>query len=93
MARNDTPLFSAPRSRSLAVILGALVAAVVTTAGMPTYLPLVQTDSIGIPIVLFPLTWLLLFLFCAMSKSVTRVWLLLAVLTFVHAFLIYRALS
>jgi hypothetical protein len=86
-------LFSSQGYRTLAVTLGALLAAVVTTAAMPLYLPLPQTDSIGIPILFFPLTWLLLFLFSAICHRLALVWLLQAALVLVHGVMIYGVLS
>jgi len=88
-----SPLFSSPISRCLAATLGALLASVLTTAGMPVYLPFAQLENIGIPIVLFPVTWLVLFLYSVMSESMWRVWLLLAILTLGHAALIFHTLS
>ena len=90
---NSESLFTSHVARSIAATLGAIVAAVIVTAGMPTYLPLSQTDSIGLPILLFPLTWFFLFLFSALCKNVWHAWLLIAVLTLSHAGLIAVSLS
>lgn len=92
MART-TNLFSAPKSRLLACIAGALLAATLMTAGAATYLPFNEIDRIGVPILLFPVTWTLLFLFSAMSRSIWKVWLGLGLLCLVHAGLIYQHLT
>lgn len=92
MARTAV-LFSAPKNRLFACILGALIASTVITAGAATYLPFNEIDRIGVPILLFPITWALLFLFAAMSRRMLRVWAVLAVLTLVHAGLIYQHLA
>ena len=92
MAR-ETELFSSPKSRTFACVLGSLVAALVVTAGMPVYLPFSQTDNIGLPILLFPVTWLLLFLYGAMCQRVWRAWFLFAVLAVGHATLIFLNLG
>ena len=55
-------LFPSPKSRVLAATIGVLLAAVIITAAMPVYLPLPQASRVAMPIVLFPITWLLLFL-------------------------------
>lgn len=86
-------LFTAPVSRTLAAIGGTLVASVAVTAGMPLYLPFSQTDNIGLPIVIFPVTWLVLFLYSCLCRRAWRAWALLAGLTVVHAALIYGSLA
>ncbi|HSX49626.1 MAG TPA: hypothetical protein VLF09_01630 [Cellvibrio sp.] len=92
MARTAV-LFSAPKTRLFACLLGALVAATLITAGAATYLPFNEIDRIGVPILLFPITWTLLFLYAAMSRSMIRVWAVLITLTLVHAGLIYQHLA
>lgn len=92
MGRSKAPLFEAPIARTLGATLGALVTAVVVTAGMPLYLPLSQADSIGIPILLFPFTWIALFLYCALCRQVSRAWLLMLAATLAHGVLIYFSL-
>lgn len=87
------PLFTHPRSRAWASALGSLVTSVLVTAAAPLYLPFSQTDSIGIPILLFPVTWLALFLYSALAARVDVVWLVLAGLGLSHAALIYLAIA
>lgn len=92
MARTPT-LFSAPKTRLLACIIGVLITATLITAGGATYLPFNEIDRIGVPILLFPVTWTLLFLFAAMARSVWRVWAALSLVSLVHAGLIYQHLA
>lgn len=92
MARPPS-LFSAPKTRLLACILGVLVTATLITAGGATYLPFNEIDRIGVPILLFPVIWSLLFLYSAMANSLWRVWAVLSVLSVVHAGLIYQHLA
>lgn len=92
MART-TVLFSAPKSRLLACIAGALLAATLITAGAATYLPFNDIDRIGVPILVFPVTWTLLFLFCAMTQSIWKVWLGLGLLCLIHVGFIYQQLA
>ncbi|MEL7536474.1 MAG: hypothetical protein AAFZ58_11200 [Pseudomonadota bacterium] len=82
------PLFPAPRSRVAGATLGVLVAAVVMTAAMPAYLPFGQANSIVLPIIFFPVTWLLLFLWTLFAKRMLLVWASLVVLTVVNALII-----
>ena len=86
-------LFSSPKNRLFACIIGAFIAAIVVTAGAATYLPFNEIDRIGVPILLFPITWTLLFIFAVMSQSMWKVWAWLSVLTLVHAGLIYQHLA
>lgn len=92
MDRSAT-LFSSPKSRLFACIIGVLVASTVITAGAATYLPFNEIDRIGVPILLFPITWTLLFIFAVMSQSLWKVWAWLSVLTLVHVGLIYQHLA
>lgn len=86
-------LFSAPKSRLLACTLGVLIASTLVTAGSATYLPFNEIDRIGVPILLFPITWIILFLLATMTRSIWRVWGVLLVLTLIHAGLIYQHLA
>lgn len=86
-------LFSAPKNRLFACIIGVLIASTVITAGAATYLPFNEIDRIGVPILLFPITWTALFVFAVMARSILRVWGVLILLTLVHAGLIYQHLA
>lgn len=92
MAKSER-LFSYPALRMLACTFGALVASVVITGGAPIYLPFGEIDSIGVPILLFPVTWALLLLFCSLVKNIVQVWSGLIVLIIVHSALIFLHLS
>ncbi len=92
MARTAA-LFTSPKNRLFASIIGVLIASTLITAGAATYLPFNEIDRIGVPILLFPITWTLLFIFAVMSKSMWKVWAVLGVLTLVHAGLIYQHLA
>jgi len=88
-----TPLFSAKKSRLLAAIFGVLVTSTLITAALPAYLPLSQGDTIAGPILLFPFTWVALFLFSLINTSIWRVWGGLGLLSLSHGLVIYFALS
>jgi len=88
-----TPLFSAKKSRLLAAIFGVLVTSTLITAALPAYLPLSQGDTIAGPILLFPFTWVALFLFSLITTSIWRVWGGLGLLSLSHGLVIYFALS
>ncbi|WP_041523222.1 hypothetical protein [Gilvimarinus agarilyticus] len=92
MARSSA-LFSAPKTRLLACILGVLITATLVTAGSATYLPFNEIDRIGVPILLFPVTWSVLFLYAVIANSMWRIWAVLAVLSLVHVGLIYQHLA
>ena len=70
-------LFAAPRSRLIAATVGVLLAATLITAAMPAWLPLSEANSLVLPIVLFPVTWLLLFFWVLFAKSMLRTWIVL----------------
>ena len=86
-------LFSSPQCRLLTCLLGALIAATLVTAGAGTYLPFNEIDRIGVPILLFPVTWTLLFLYAAMASKLWHVWLVLTLLSLIHIGLVYRHLA
>lgn len=78
--------------RHIGACVMALVTATVTIPGMTTYLPLSAADQILIPILLFPLIWLGLFLYAYLAKQAYRPWLLMALLFASHAWLSYQAI-
>ncbi len=86
-------LFSARKSRLFACTFGALAISTILTAAMPAYLPFDQGDSIAGPILLFPFTWLALFLFSLITSNIWHVWSGLAVLGSSHALIIYLAIN
>lgn len=93
MGTKDEVLFGAPKRRAFASTLLVLVVAILVTAGAPLYLPFIQSDSIGVPILLFPVTWFLLFYFSAMAKSIGLVYAVLLVLGIGHFYLIANSLG
>ena len=86
-------LFTRPISRVSAATVGVLITAIVMTAGMPVYLPISDANSVVLPIVSFPVTWLLLFLWVCFARRMWRVWSALIVLTAAHAALIAGGLG
>lgn len=86
-------LFTRPISRTLAASLGVLVTAVVMTAGMASYLPLSQANQVVLPIILFPITWLCLFLWALLDQKMWRTWVGLAVLSTGHLLLILMSIG
>lgn len=81
-------LFTRPISRVFAATVGVLLTAVVVTTAMPAYLPIGQASSIVVPIILFPVTWLLLFFWVLFERRMWRAWTGLVVLFAVHLGLI-----
>ena len=86
-------LFSAPASRVSAATLGVLIAAVIVTAGMPVYLPLNEANKIVLPIILFPVTWLVLFLWVLFERRIWRAWTALLGLVAIHGAIIASGLG
>ena len=84
----EQALFPRPISRVLAATVGVLVAAVLVTTAMPSYLPVEQANSVVMPIVLFPVTWLLLFFWVLFESRMWRAWTGLFLLCAVHLGLI-----
>lgn len=93
MSTDTKQLFTAPKTRVIIAVFGALLTSVFVTAGMPLYLPFGQTDSIGIPIILFPITWLLLFYFSLLQRRLLIVSGVLLVFSILHIVLIYLSLT
>lgn len=92
-APTKAKIFTAVKQRILAATLGVLLVSTLLVAAMPAYLPLGTTDSIGLPIMLFPFFWVGLFFYCFLAKSVWRVWGVLALTSLVHVYVIYSQLS
>lgn len=89
---SEGPLFTAPTSRVLAATVGVLLCAIIVTAALPAYLPFNQANNIALPIILFPVTWLGLFLWVLFARSMLRAWLALAILAIIHAGIIAAGL-
>ena len=89
----NKPLFPNPVSRTIATTVGILVVAVVMTAAIPVYLPINEASAIALPIILFPATWLLLFLWAAFQPSMLKVWGGLGALFTAHLAIILTSLS
>ena len=81
-------LFTRPISRVVAATVGVLLTAVVVTTAMPSYLPVGQANSVVMPIILFPVTWLLLFIWVLFESRMWRAWAGLTALFVAHLGLI-----
>lgn len=96
MQQSDTltrrSVFTSIKSRNLAGVLMAFITCVILIPGMTTYLPLSQMDQIAVPILLFPLIWTALYLYCYMAEKAWHAWVLMLVLSLSHAGLCYVAL-
>lgn len=79
--------------RATTAILGPLVTAIVVTTAAPLYLPFHETDNIGVAILLFPVTWVILFIYSVLAKNIKLVMALFTILTLCHAVMIYFALN
>ncbi len=86
-------VFSSPRWRTLAVVLVSFITATLITAGASIYLPFGEIDSIGVPILMFPITWTALVLFSALRNPLWQVWAVLGALSVLHVALIFRHLG
>lgn len=78
--------------RHIAACLMALLTATITIPGMTTYLTASAADQIIVPILLFPLIWLGLFMYSYLAKQAYRPWLLMLLLILSHAWLSYSAI-
>ena len=81
-------LFGAPKSRVVAATIGVLLAATLITAAMPAWLPFDQANNIVMPIVFFPVTWLMLFFWVLFARNMLRMWAILVVLMIGNAALV-----
>lgn len=60
---------------------------------MPVYLPLNEANKIVLPIILFPVTWLVLFLWVLFERRMWRAWVALIGLAAVHVAIIASGLG
>ncbi len=86
-------LFSKPVRRVLLATLGVLVVSIVMVAGMPVYLPLSQSNALGLPVIFFPVLWLSLFLWALFDTRLWRVASGLVLLTLFHVVVIASGLG
>ena len=93
MSKTLQSLFPAPRSRAVAVTLGVLLVSVLVTAAMPRLMPFNEANSIVLPIILFPLTWLVLFLWTCFDRSIWRAWAVLLALALLSVLLIAQSVG
>ncbi len=89
---NNSRLFSAPILRVLACTIGALLTATLITSGASLYIPLNEIDRIGLPILLFPITWIILLIASVLVMSIWRLWAIILTLVLIHGGLIFRHL-
>lgn len=73
--------------------LGVLLVSVIMIAAMPSYLPFSQANSIGVPIIFYPLLWLLLFLWAMFDVKLWRVSVGLLFLGLAHTAVIAHGLG
>ncbi|MEM8790184.1 MAG: hypothetical protein AAGE80_01100 [Pseudomonadota bacterium] len=61
-------------TRWILALPGALIASVLTMATMPLWMPQggAQIDHIVMPVVLFPLIWVVFFMYCCMEENLPR---------------------
>lgn len=78
------PLFTKPRRRVLLATLGVLLVSVIIVAGMPGYLPISQSNAIGLPVIFYPVLWLSLFLWALFDSKLWRVSAGLLSLALIH---------
>lgn len=84
--------FSAVTSRHFAGLLMAFITCVLMIPGMTTYLPFGAVDQIAIPILLFPFIWTALCLYSYLAEKAWQPWVLMLLLSAVHAALSFQAL-
>tara|TARA_E500000178_G_C16892323_1_gene694087 strand:- start:101 stop:442 length:342 start_codon:yes stop_codon:yes gene_type:complete len=89
---NNKKTFSATKRRHLMACVLALVTATVMITGMTTYLPLQMSEQILLPILLFPIIWVGLFIYAYISEKAWQPLLLMITLCLVHGILSYFAL-
>lgn len=85
----ESPLFSRPVNRSVAAILGAFVVSLLVTVSMPVYLPIGLANGIAVPIILFPATWLLLFLWAIFQPNLWKVWGGYLLVSLIHLLIVF----
>lgn len=89
----ERPLFGKLWLRWITAAILVTVLSTVLVGGMATYLPLQQTDRIGVPILLFPLIWAGLFTATFLVRRIGWFTAALAGITVIHVFLIFRHLG
>ncbi|GAB5413483.1 MAG: hypothetical protein Cons2KO_10860 [Congregibacter sp.] len=86
-------LFSQPLARSALATVGVLLASLLVTTGMAAYLPTSQVNQVVLPIIAFPVTWLLLFLWATLDTHLWRASVGLLLLSLSHLLLILRSVG
>ncbi|ASM52060.1 hypothetical protein PESP_b0512 [Pseudoalteromonas espejiana DSM 9414] len=85
--------FSATKRRHIMACLLALITATVMVSGMTTYLPLQMSEQILLPILLFPIIWVGLFIYAYIAEKAWHPLLVMTILCAVHGALSYLALA
>lgn len=88
----DSHTFSYLKTRIVAAVFMVLITSTLMIPGMATYLPFHKNDAVGLPILLFPIIWSALFIYCFMETSMKRLWAVLVSLAAIHVVCIYMAL-
>ena len=88
----DNQTFSYLKTRIVAAVFMVLITSTLMIPGMATYLPFHKNDAVGLPILLFPIIWSVLFIYCFMEASMKRLWAVLIALAVIHFVCIYMAL-
>ncbi|TMP29039.1 hypothetical protein CWB99_09720 [Pseudoalteromonas rubra] len=90
---NKKQTFSAAKRRNFMAAVLALLTATVMIPGMTTYLPFELEQKILVPILLFPLIWVGLFIYCYMANKAWQPLVVMLILLISHIFFSYNALT
>ena len=88
----DHALFTHLKKRHFLAFFVSLLCSMIIVAAMPVYLPIGQTDAIGLPILAFPFLWSALFLHSYIAQKLKYAFLMQGLLIVSHSYFIYSAL-
>jgi len=90
--KNNKSTFKAIKRRHFLACVVALITAVIIIPGMTTYLPFHMNEQILLPIMLFPIIWVGLFMYAYLAEHVWQPFAVMLLLSISHGLLSLLAL-
>ena len=92
VSKNNKSTFKAIKRRHFLACVVALITAVIIIPGMTTYLPFHMNEQILLPIMLFPIIWVGLFMYAYLAEHVWQPFAVMLLLSISHGLLSLLAL-
>jgi len=87
VSKNNRSTFKAIKRRHFLACVVALITAVIIIPGMTTYLPFHMNEQILLPIMLFPIIWVGLFMYAYLAEHVWQPFAVMLLLSISHGLL------